>query len=167
MREWFLEIGGSKYLTSRLGHLKSLGQNSDAYLIGGWSVPEPVSMFRRSGKSGTTSPNLNTNCRSPNSQPYYYTGHEFSCPTLYMYTRRWVLPAIYDNMSSVNLHVPTFLETRQSIFLLAKAVHSGFGGLEVAYWPLEPKFAGWNPAEAVGFFRAKKNPQHALFSEGK
>ena len=34
--------------------------------------------------------------------------------------------------------------------------HSGFGGLEVACWPLVPKFAGSNPAEAVGFFRAKK-----------
>ena len=43
---------------------------------------------------------------------------------------------------------------------------SGFGGLEVAYWPLVPKFAGSNPAEAVGFFRAKKlSPR--LPSEGK
>jgi len=32
----------------------------------------------------------------------------------------------------------------------------GFGGLEVACWPLVPKFAGSNPAEAVGFLRAKK-----------
>ena len=29
---------------------------------------------------------------------------------------------------------------------------SGFGGLDVACWPLVPKFA-----EAVGFFRAKKS----------
>ena len=34
--------------------------------------------------------------------------------------------------------------------------NSGFGGLEAACWPLVPKFAGSNPAEAVGFFRAKK-----------
>ena len=33
---------------------------------------------------------------------------------------------------------------------------SGFGGLEVVCWPLVPKFAGSNPAEAVGFLRAKK-----------
>ena len=33
---------------------------------------------------------------------------------------------------------------------------SGFGGLEVAYWPLVPKFAGSNPAEAVGFFQGEK-----------
>ena len=37
----------------------------------------------------------------------------------------------------------------------------GFGGLEVACWPLVPKFAGSNPAEAVGFLREKKS------SEGK
>jgi hypothetical protein len=28
---------------------------------------------------------------------------------------------------------------------------SGFGGLELACWPLVPKFAGSHPAEAVGF----------------
>ena len=36
------------------------------------------------------------------------------------------------------------------------ATFSGFGGLQVACWSLVPKFAGSNPAEAVGFFRAKK-----------
>ena len=35
-----------------------------------------------------------------------------------------------------------------------------FGGLEVACSPLVPKFAGSNPAEAVGFLRVNKNPQH-------
>ena len=35
-----------------------------------------------------------------------------------------------------------------------------FGCLEVAFWPLVPKFAGSNPAEAVGFLRVNKNPQH-------
>ena len=34
--------------------------------------------------------------------------------------------------------------------------YSGFGGLEVACWPLVPKFAGSNPAEAVGFLRVMK-----------
>jgi hypothetical protein len=43
---------------------------------------------------------------------------------------------------------------------------SGFGGLEDVCWPLVPKFAGSNPAEAVGFFRAKKSPAR-LPSEGK
>ena len=43
---------------------------------------------------------------------------------------------------------------------------SGLGGLEVACWPLVTKFAGSNPAEAVGFFRAK-NSSARLPSEGK
>jgi hypothetical protein len=42
---------------------------------------------------------------------------------------------------------------------------SGFGGLEVACWPLVPEFAGSNPAEAVGFF-GRKNPQHAFLRRG-
>ena len=35
-------------------------------------------------------------------------------------------------------------------------IYSGFGGLRVAFWFLISKFAGSNPAEAVGFLRAKK-----------
>jgi len=42
----------------------------------------------------------------------------------------------------------------------------GFGGLGVECWPLVPKFAGSNPAEAVGFLRAKKSSAR-LPSEGK
>jgi hypothetical protein len=38
---------------------------------------------------------------------------------------------------------------------LFNGLHGGFGGLRVACWPLVPKFAGSNPAEAVGFFRAR------------
>jgi hypothetical protein len=40
---------------------------------------------------------------------------------------------------------------------------SGFGGVEDACWPLVPKFAGSNPAEAVRFFRAKKIPSTLSF----
>ena len=43
---------------------------------------------------------------------------------------------------------------------------SGLGGLEVACWPLVPRFAGSNPAEAVGFFQGEKNPQHAFLRKG-
>ena len=43
---------------------------------------------------------------------------------------------------------------------------SGFGGLGVACWPSVPKFAGSNPAEAVGFLRGEKNPQHAFLRRG-
>ena len=42
----------------------------------------------------------------------------------------------------------------------------GFGGLGVACWPLVPKFAASNPAEAVGFLRGEKNPQHAFLRRG-
>ena len=42
----------------------------------------------------------------------------------------------------------------------------GFGGLEVACWPLVHKFAASNPAEAVRFFRTKKSSAR-LPSEGK
>jgi hypothetical protein len=53
--------------------------------------------------------------------------------------------------------------------LLLKEVQqteSGFGGLEYACWHPVPRFAGSNPAEAFGFFRAKKSPAR-LSSEGK
>jgi len=43
---------------------------------------------------------------------------------------------------------------------------SGFGGLEVACWPLVPKFSGSHPAEAVGFLGRKKSSAR-LPSEGK
>ena len=56
------------------------------------------------------------------------------------------------------------MKRRPFVFLIAKCNikydHSGFGGLDVACWPLVPKFAGSNPAEAVGFLRVNKNPQH-------
>jgi hypothetical protein len=43
---------------------------------------------------------------------------------------------------------------------------SDFGGVEVACWPLIPKFAGSNPTEAVGFLKGDKNPQHAFLRKG-
>jgi hypothetical protein len=42
----------------------------------------------------------------------------------------------------------------------------GFGGAEVVCWPLIPKFVGSNPAEAVGFLKGDKNPQHAFLRKG-
>jgi hypothetical protein len=43
---------------------------------------------------------------------------------------------------------------------------SGFGGAEVAFWPLIPKFDGSNPAETFGFLKDDKNPQHAFLRKG-
>jgi uncharacterized membrane protein len=53
-----------------------------------------------------------------------------------------------------------------AIIIIIIIIISGFGGLDDACWHLVPKFAGSNPAEAVGFFRAKKSPAR-LHSEGK
>jgi hypothetical protein len=44
-------------------------------------------------------------------------------------------------------------------------IKSGFSGLEVACWPLVPKFVGLHPAEAVGFL-GHKSPQHAFLQRG-
>jgi hypothetical protein len=57
---------------------------------------------------------------------------------------------IQDNVHCTNINMDSY---------------SGFGGLEVVCWPLVPKFAGSNPAEAVGFF-GRKNPQHAFLRRG-
>ena len=54
-------------------------------------------------------------------------------------------------------------ETALLFYPLLKAI--GFGGLGVACWPLVSKFAGSNPAEAVGFL-GRKNPQHAFRRRG-
>ena len=56
-----------------------------------------------------------------------------------------------------NLHSWPITLTRYRFLTL----YSGFGSLEVACWPLVPKFAGSHPAEAVGFL-GRKNPQHAF-----
>ena len=50
-----------------------------------------------------------------------------------------------------------WIRSKREIFLTGIDNCIGFGGLEVACWPLVPKFAGSNPAEAVGFLRAKKS----------
>ena len=50
----------------------------------------------------------------------------------------------------------TLVFFEQEIFQSNPNRKCGFGGLEVACWPLVLKFAGSNPIETVGFFRAKK-----------
>ena len=62
--------------------------------------------------------------------------------------------------------IDTFTQENHITCLYKDPTDSGFGGLEVVCWPLVPKFAGSNPAEAVGFFRAKKSSVR-LPSEGK
>ena len=56
--------------------------------------------------------------------------------------------------------------THTHIYIYLPQRLSGCGGLEVACWSLILKFAGSNPTEAVGFFRAKKSSTR-LSWEGK
>ena len=55
-----------------------------------------------------------------------------------------------------------FQSNKTFIYIYIYIYICGFGGLEVACWPLVPKFAGSNPAEAVGFLRAKKSSARRL-----
>ena len=48
---------------------------------------------------------------------------------------------------------------------LVRGYGTGFGGLEVACWPLVPKFAGSNPTKPLDF-SGRKNPQHAFLRRG-
>ena len=43
---------------------------------------------------------------------------------------------------------------------------SGFGGLDVACWPLVPKFAGSNPTETVWIFQGEKILSTPSFGRG-
>ena len=58
------------------------------------------------------------------------------------------------------------ISPRKFNFYLGDVVYIGFGGVGVACWPLVPKFAGSNPAEAFGFLGRKKSSAR-LPSEGK
>ena len=62
-------------------------------------------------------------------------------------------------------HKLSWYANRQLYFTIHMTDTSGFGGLGVACWPLVPKFAGPNPAEAVRFL-GRKNPQHAFPRRG-
>ena len=74
---------------------------------------------------------------------------------------------MYSGLSFLNLCLGGVLLLYTDYDMVkVKESQSGFGGLEVACWPLILKFAGSNPAEAVGFFRAKKSSAR-LPSEGK
>jgi len=98
----------------------------------------------------------------------------YSHVTAWCYTRRRPLPAIKYTVARTCLHskhrniflVKTFpfLVLNLLLKLITHNPH-GFGGLGVACWPLVPKFAGTNPAEAVGIL-GRKNPQHAFLRRG-
>jgi len=69
--------------------------------------------------------------------------------------------------SLIFLQVYIALSLDRSVYLMIIYVlRNGFGGLGVGCWHLVPKVADSNPAEAVGFLRAKKSSAR-LPSEGK
>jgi len=82
---------------------------------------------------------------------------------------------VYMNKMSFGGRKPATIFPPSAKFCPHRHVHIGFGasntpsrfcGLEVACWPLVPKFAGSHPAEAVGFLGRKKSSA-PLLSEGK
>jgi hypothetical protein len=83
--------------------------------------------------------------------PVLFTIHIF-------FTNFIVKPILFKPVPSnyllLHLKFNLFMNFMSSLFR-AKCPTRGFGGLGIACWPLVPKFAGSNPAEAVGFLRAK------------
>ena len=77
---------------------------------------------------------------------------------------QWVFSEQREKVVRLLLYTSEIVQ--EILYPVSKRRVSGFGGLEVACWPLVPKFAGSNPGEAVGFFRAKKSSAR-LPSEGK
>jgi hypothetical protein len=75
-----------------------------------------------------------------------------------------VYSRLFKNLSSMcdpfqirqTLLQPNLAHTHVSISRVT-VCPSVFGGLEVASWPLVPKFAGSHPAEAFGFLGRKKS----------
>jgi hypothetical protein len=57
-------------------------------------------------------------------------------------------------------------QTEYIFYFILILYFSGFGGAEVACWPLIPKFACSNPAEAVGFLKGDKNPLLPFLRKG-
>jgi hypothetical protein len=82
----------------------------------------------------------------------------------HVHTISRTIPACNMSLISRTLPSPQVGKFMELIVLYTKK--NGFGGLVGACWPLVPKFAGSNLAEAVGFLRAKKTLA-CLSSEGK
>jgi hypothetical protein len=72
------------------------------------------------------------------------------------------------NIQTAITNIKNNLDMRHHLFVSVTSIYlfkSGFGGLEVACWPLVPKFAGLHPDEAVGFL-GRKDLQHAFLRRG-
>jgi hypothetical protein len=69
----------------------------------------------------------------------------------------WVTSVLFDLRNTLPKYCPFLLGHPVYIFK-RKYIHYR--------WPLEPEFAGSNPAEAVGFFGHPKNSQYAFLRRG-
>jgi hypothetical protein len=77
------------------------------------------------------------------------------------FMKQWVSGLFLRNKSGQSVK----MNTSEQVKNLSKINPSGFGGLEVAFWLLVPKFVGSHPAEAVRFL-GRKNPQNAFLRRG-
>ena len=57
--------------------------------------------------------------------------------------------------SHIHMWLNKYQTKNKLIYFCKYLIRNGFGGLGVSCWPLVPKFAGSNPAEAVGFLGRK------------
>ena len=85
-------------------------------------------------------------------------GNTANLPPNYMTTAQRV---------TISINIQYTVRGSNSVLRLAILTEvSGFGGAELACWPLIPNFEGSNPAEAVGFLKGDKNPQHTFLRNG-
>ena len=88
--------------------------------------------------------------------------------SLYLEARRKTKLPFVELLQKCGYKLPVSNTTCQRLYCLYRCVIKFTKVLAqtgVACWPLVPKFAGSNPAEAVGFF-GRKNPQHAFLRRG-
>jgi hypothetical protein len=71
-----------------------------------------------------------------------------------------------NSVDSITISISRPISTSSSSSSSSSSSTGGFGGLEVACWPLVHKFAGSNPAEDSDFSGEKKTSAR-LPSEGK
>jgi len=80
--------------------------------------------------------------------------------SLTLFSSLFLFLSLIQNSNADKIYTPMGISGVQPSSLdtsVRAETKSGFGGLEIACWPLVPKFAGSHPAEAFGFLgRIKK-----------
>ena len=119
--------------------------------------------------------------KAPIYSPHSYSSFEKTHCTEFMYAR-WSVKRGLSILFASDFYMETkiFISYLSSVTDIKRVIFvsnflllytsdnsvSLLNGLGVACWPLVPKYAGSNPTEAVGFFRAKKSSA-CLPSDGK